>query len=85
MRKNKLLICAVSIIMIATSGCGSSKDTINVVDLTAKNDSNKAELNTTISFEENHNEIEQTTVEITETKEQDMVATTTIFSANKKA
>ena len=62
MRKNKLLICAVSAIMLAAFGCGSSKDTvedtITVVDSTVKNDSNKAELNTTISFEEKHNEIE---------------------------
>ena len=79
MRKNKLLICAVSAIMLAAFGCGSSKDTvedtITVVDSTVKNDSNKAELNTTISFEEKHNEIEQTTVETTETTELTMAVT----------
>lgn len=74
MRKNKLLICTISAMIITASGCGSRKDTledtITVVDATDENVSDKAELDTTLAVEENHNETEQTTAATTEATEQ---------------
>ena len=80
MRKSKLLICAISAIMLTASGCGSSKDTLEdtiaVVSSTEENISDKAELNTTLTHEENQGETEQTTVATTESTEQAITETT---------
>ena len=66
--------------IITASGCGSRKDTledtITVVDATDENVSDKAELDTTLAHEENHDETEQTTVATTESTEQAITETT---------